>query len=204
MTPLAPSGLYLLADGQQLRDPRLGAILRAGVSMLQYRDKAWGATHAELRRVRALCAQHRIAFVVNDNVELAQAVGADAVHLGIEDGPVNLARARLGPSVAVGASCYADLDRAQQMVHEGADYLAFGSFYPSTTKPGACRATPDLLTQARTRWRVPLVAIGGITPDNGAVVRAAGADLLAVASGVWAAPDPVAMVARYLELFRGG
>ena len=197
-------GLYLLADATALRHEHLESVLRAGARVLQYREKQQLPSLANLRRARQLCRQYGALFVINDDLDLALAVAADGVHLGRDDWPVAEARARLGQSFWIGASCYGDLDRAAHALAEGADYVAFGSFFASATKPDAKAAPATILAQAHARWTCPIVAIGGITPDNGGSLLAAGADLLAVASGVWAAPDPEAATRRYLELFRGG
>lgn len=198
------AGLYLLADAAALRHKHLEPVLRAGVRVLQYREKQQVPSLDSVWRARQLCRQHGVLFVINDDVDLAQGVAADGVHLGRDDWPVAKARARLGSAFLIGASSYGDLDRAQRAVAEGANYLAFGSFFPSATKPDAEAAPVTILAQARARWPCPIVAIGGITPDNGGSLLAAGADLLAVASGVWTATDPKAATRRYLELFRGG
>jgi thiamine-phosphate pyrophosphorylase len=140
-------------------------------------------------------------LLVNDDVELAAAVEADGVHLGRDDPAIERARARLGKSALIGVSCYNQLARALDAETRGADYVAFGSFFPSPTKPGAVRASLDLLQEARARLRVPIVAIGGITPENGASLIAAGADLLAVIDGVFNRTDIRAAAARYTQLF---
>lgn len=179
------------------------AVIAGGAIWLQYRDKSDDTLR---RRTQALalrerCRQAGVRFIVNDDVELAVAVAADGVHLGVDDGGVADARAVLGRERVIGVSCYDDFTRAQQMAAAGADYLAFGAFFASETKPGARKAGPDLLHDARTLDR-PLVAIGGITPDNGAQLVRAGADLLAVVGGL--AGDPVqahAAARRYTALF---
>ncbi|HSR65937.1 MAG TPA: thiamine phosphate synthase, partial [Xanthomonadaceae bacterium] len=150
--------------------------------------------------LRALCADAGVAFIVNDDVELARATDADGVHLGEHDARPDAARARLGPDAIIGGSCYADLDRAEAAARAGASYVAFGAFFPSPTKPLARRATPELL-RAAACLGLPRVAIGGIRPDNAAPLVAAGADLIAVISGVFAAPDPAAAARACADLF---
>jgi thiamine-phosphate pyrophosphorylase len=140
-------------------------------------------------------------FIVNDDVELALAVDADGVHVGRDDEGVAAARARLGPGRLVGASCYDQLGLARAAVAAGADYVAFGSFFPSPTKPNAARADVGLLRRARHELGVPLVAIGGITPENGAPLVAAGADMLAAIGAVFGASDPRAAAAAFAPLF---
>lgn len=169
--------------------------------MVQYRDKLQQGARSEVRALRALCRQHSVPFLVNDHVELALELEADGVHLGRDDTPLGYARTQLGPNALIGASCYDDLERAVEVVAAGADYVAFGSFFPSATKPSAVRAPLKLLIEARRMLSVPIVAIGGITPQNGARLCAAGADMLAVAAGVFAAPDPEAAARAYMSLF---
>ncbi|HST45781.1 MAG TPA: thiamine phosphate synthase, partial [Luteimonas sp.] len=141
-----------------------------------------------------------VPLVANDDVDAATDGRADGVHLGRDDGDVGQARRVLGGSALIGASCYGDLDRARRAAGEGASYLAFGAFHPSPTKPGATRVRPDVLQQARTLG-LPLVAIGGITPANAPALIDAGADLIAVISGVFDAPDPPAAARAYRACF---
>lgn len=200
-------GLYAIADTAYLADARLGAAveaaLRGGARAIQYRDKS--NLHAtrlrQARAVRALCSEYGACFIVNDDIELARAAAADGVHLGRNDGDAGIARDKLGGDAIIGMSCYNDLARAVQAIAHGADYLAFGSFFPSRTKPEAVRADPALLRAARARFDVPLVAIGGITPDNGAALIAAGADALAAISGLFDQPDVTSAARRYASLF---
>jgi len=133
-------------------------------------------------------------------VELASEAGADGVHLGEYDGALDDARQRLGPRALLGVSCYDDPGRAELAALQGADYVAFGAFFPSPTKPGARRATPALL-RATVNLGLPRVAIGGITPDNAPQLVAAGADLVAVISGVYDAPNPAAAARKIQALF---
>ena len=201
---LTRRGLYAISDGP--RPDLLAAVkaaLRGGAALLQYRDKtADSARRAfEARALRELCARFEVPFIVNDDVELALAVGADGVHLGEDDGEIAAARARLGAGAIIGASCYDSLARARQLAAAGADYLAFGAYFASPTKPNARRATPDLLREAKPLG-LPLVAIGGITPDNAPPLVEAGADFLAVISGVFAQADPEAAARRYATLYK--
>ena len=151
-------------------------------------------------RLREACADARVPFIVNDDARLAQELAADGVHLGEHDGGIAGARALLGENAIIGVSCYDDLERARTLTAQGADYLAFGAFFPSPTKPHARRASLDLLRDSAV-FGLPRVAIGGITPDNAGPLVAAGADLLAVISGVFDAPDPVAAARAYLSCF---
>jgi thiamine-phosphate pyrophosphorylase len=200
---LPPGGLYAISDGP--RADLLGvceSALRGGTAMLQYRDKTHepARRHQEAAALTALCAHYHVPLIVNDDVELAANVGAAGVHLGKGDATVTDARVRLGARAIIGVSCYGSIERARRAAHEGADYLAFGAFYPSPTKPDAQRATPDLLRAARPLG-LPLVAIGGITPDNAQLLLDAGADFLAVVSGVFAATDAADAARRYAALF---
>ena len=146
------------------------------------------------------CRNAGVAFIVNDDARLAAGIGADGVHLGEHDGEIAEARALLGDDAIIGASCYDDIERARRLAAEGASYLAFGAFFPSPTKPNARRASLQLLRDS-THLGLPRVAIGGITPDNAPSLVDAGADLVAVISGVFDAPDPVAAARAYLSLF---
>lgn len=207
MTKEAVRGLYGIAD-TGLCAPgeiasRVERALRGGAALIQYRHKGSidGAHLAGLRRLRELCRMFRVPLLINDDIALALALDADGVHLGREDTPIPEARAALGPARLIGASCYNDLQLARDARDQGADYLAFGSFFASPTKPGAVRAAPGLLAEARGLTGLPLVAIGGITPGNGAALIAAGAHALAVISGVFAQRDPEKAARRYARLF---
>jgi thiamine-phosphate pyrophosphorylase len=168
--------------------------LQGGAVLIQCRDKS---TDDQRRRneavaLRELCAQYGAALIINDDVDLALAVGADGVHLGRDDAEPELARRMLGAQALIGVSCYASLERARWAQAQDADYVAFGSFHPSPTKPQAARATLTLLEQARTELRLPLVAIGGTAAGREAGLRAAGADAVAVCGAIAAADDPTA------------
>lgn len=207
MNPFPRRGLYVITDEgllsrQGLARAVAGAI-RGGAAAVQYRAKAASAErrHAEAASLRALCAGMGATFIVNDDVELARAVGADGVHVGRDDAPLERARAALGPEAVVGVSCNDSLERARHAQAMGATYVAFGRFFPSRTKPGAVPAQPELLHRARPELHVPIVAIGGITPENGGALLAAGADVLAVIHGVFGQDDPEAAARRYAALF---
>ncbi len=195
--------MYAITDG-----PRVDLLavareaLDGGAVVLQYRDKT--RDHARrLREVSALavlCRAFDIPLIVNDDVELARACGAAGVHLGEDDPDIAGARAVLGSGAIIGASCYDSLQRARDAAQAGADYLAFGAFFPTSTKAVARHATPSLLRRAR-QFGLPLVAIGGITPDNGGPLIAAGADFLAVVSALFDAKDVRAVARRFASLF---
>ncbi|HEY4696479.1 MAG TPA: thiamine phosphate synthase [Gallionella sp.] len=183
ITPDEPDTLELL------RKVRL--VLLGGARLLQYRNKAAdkAVRLEQARALRELTHEFVVPLIINDDVMLAQRVAADGVHLGGSDGNLADARAVLGSGKLIGMSCYNRLALAHEAVRQGADYVAFGSFFASTVKPAAVAATPDLLRQARREITVPLVAIGGITLHNGAGLLEAGADALAVISAVFGAKD---------------
>ncbi len=202
-----PRGLYVITDSTLIPPDRLTAsvsqAIAGGAVMVQYRDKQ-GPAGKRLREADALaqlCRRHAVPFIVNDDIELARAVDASGVHLGAGDAPVGRARERLGDQAIIGISCYDRLERARAGHRAGADYLAFGRFFPSSTKPEAVVARPDLLTAARREFELPIVAIGGITPENAAGLVAAGAGLLAVIHGVFGQPDIEVSARRYTRLY---
>lgn len=201
-----PGGLYAItaetADTARLLE-QVEAALAGGAAAVQYRDKSGDVArrHEQASELAALCRRRGAPLVVNDDLRLADLAGADGVHLGRDDGSVREARIVLGPGKFIGASCYQNLDLARAAQAAGADYVAFGSFFPSPTKPDAARAPLDLLRAARAELRVPLVAIGGITPDNAAALLDAGADGLAVLSAVFDAPDIRAAARAFNLLF---
>lgn len=198
-------GLYVLTDpcfGTDL-SARVKDALAGGASLIQFRDKtsAPGDKRRMAETLAQLCREQKVPFIVNDNPALALAVGADGVHLGRDDGSIAEARRRLGGQLLIGASCYADPAIAQRACAHGADYVAFGSFYPSRTKPGASPAPLAVLSQARQQLAVPICAIGGIDDYNAPPLIAAGADLIAVMSAVLSAPDVAKAAARLSKLF---
>ncbi|QNH15747.1 thiamine phosphate synthase [Xanthomonas sp. SS] len=200
-----PRGVYLItpdeADGARLL-ARVAPLLGYGPTWLQYRNKRANAAQrlAQATALQALCAQAGVPLIVNDDVALAQAVGAAGVHLGEDDGDLAAARAALGADALIGASCYDDLALARAAAAAGASYVAFGAFFPTRSKVTTRRADPGLLRDAAALG-LPRVAIGGVTPDNGHALVAAGADLLAVISGVFDAEDPRAALAAYRACF---
>ena len=151
----------------------------------------------------ALCRRYGTGFIVNDDLALALRVDADGVHLGGSDGDLIAARQVLGPGKLLGASCYADFELARAAVAAGADYVAFGAVYPSPTKPQALRAPLELFTRCRSELRIPACAIGGITLDKAPALIAAGADLLAVITDLFAAPDIESRARAFQHLFAG-
>ncbi|MFN3987051.1 MAG: thiamine phosphate synthase [Rhodocyclaceae bacterium] len=199
-------GLYLITpdttDTPALM-ARLLPALAGRPALLQYRNKCLQGARRRTQAEAVLDAARAAAVpvLINDDPELAAALGADGAHVGRDDAGIAQARARLGGAAMLGASCYDRLDLAIDAVRAGADHVAFGSVFASPTKPAAARAPLSLFGEARRRLPVPLVAIGGITLDNAREVVAAGADLLAVISDVFDAPDPLARVIAYRALF---
>ncbi len=195
-------GLYAITPEAADRDALLGSVAQAlegGISALQYRRKGRQDIQ-EARALLALCRRRSVPFIVNDDLALALECGADGVHLGRDDGALAEARARLGGKL-LGASCYDSLAAARAAVAAGADYVAFGSVFPSPTKPSAVRAPHALFSEARTLG-VPLVAIGGITLENAPQLLEAGADALAVVSNLFDAADIAERARAYGKLFR--
>ena len=193
-------GLYAITSAALCADrPRLLAAaegaLRGGAALIQFRDKQ-GAPEARLTSARALavlCHDHGARLIINDDVALALACGADGVHLGAADAPLAQARQALGAQAILGASCGPYLERAHAAITAGADYVAFGRFFPSRTKPDAPQATVELLHRERGELHLPICAIGGVTPDNGGALIGAGADLIAAVEGVFGAAEPAAV-----------
>jgi len=200
-------GLYTITDPDLIPADKLvdtvEQAISGGATLVQYRNKP--APRETRRREAAslamLCGKHNVIFIVNDDVALAAEVGAAGVHLGRDDPDIGAARQALGRDMIIGISCYNDIERARGAAQAGADYLAFGRFFPSLTKPGAVPASVELLREAKQAFSLPLVAIGGITPENGAQLVAAGADMLAVIHGVFGQPDTVLAAQQYSKLF---
>lgn len=183
-------GLYAITDSTLLPDdalvPSVEAALRGGAVLVQYREKHLPRAE-RMRQATALnkcCQEYGVPLIINDDPELALACNAAGVHLGQQDISMAEARTLLGDDAIVGATCHGQLELAERAVAHGADYLAFGRFYTSGTKPGAPAATPEVLADAD-RFGLPRTAIGGITVDNGAPLIRAGADLLAVVGGLF-------------------
>ncbi len=200
-------GLYGIASVEPANQQNLVAqveeAIRGGVKAVQYRAKGITAVAglAQASELLRLCRSAGIPLIVNDNLDLASRIGADGIHLGKDDVDPALARLRLGPEAIIGISCYNSFERAVTAQQMGADYVAFGSFYPSNTKPKAVRAKVDLLERAAQDLSTPIVAIGGITPENGGALLQAGADMLAVIDGLFAQPDIKDACSRFTQLF---
>lgn len=178
--------------------------LEGGAKLLQYRDK-WNddSTRAQNAHVLlGLCHEHGALFIINDDVELALSCGADGVHVGNTDASLSTARERLGPHAVVGVSCAGSLERALAAQAGGASYVAFGRFFDSRTKPNAPGTRPDLLNTARPHLKIPVCAIGGVTPHNAGDLIARGADMVAAVEGIFGATDIEAAARQYAQLFQ--
>lgn len=193
-----PCQLYLISplDVSGGFAERLKRALGAGpVAAFQFRVK--GVDQHEAARLAEpllrICADHEVAFIVNDSISLAKRLGADGVHLGQGDGDPREARAILGPSAQIGVTCHDSRHLAMEAGEAGADYVAFGAFHPTGTKPTSHRPDPAILSWWTTVFEIPCVAIGGITPDNAAPLVEAGADFLAVSGAVWNSDEALAV-----------
>lgn len=176
------------------------AVLRGGARVVQYRAKHHAPNDAQAAALLALCHAYNAPLIINDDLELAQRIGADGVHLGKEDPPISHARAVLGDQAIIGVSCYNAIELACNAQQLGASYVAFGRFYPSSSKPLALPAQLSTLQQAKTLLTVPIVAIGGILPSNAPALLNAGADLLAVIGGLFHS-EPQSAAQAYQALF---
>jgi thiamine-phosphate pyrophosphorylase len=202
-----PAKLYLISPqevGGAFPD-RLRAALEPGLTaafQLRVKDIDEHALARLAEPLQRICSDADVAFIVNDSMKLAKRLGADGVHLGQSDGDVREARALLGPSAQIGKTCHDSRHLAMEAGEAGADYVAFGAFYPTTTKPSDYRPDPSILSWWASLFEIPCVAIGGITADNAKPLVDAGADFLAVCQAVWGAPDTSAAVRAFAELLR--
>jgi thiamine-phosphate pyrophosphorylase len=200
---LAGHGLYVITDGP--RPDLLDVVAQAldgGARLLQYRDKTndGARRHKEATALKTLCREHGVPLIINADIGLAKAIGADGVHIGPEEADLATARRLMGSQAIIGVSCMASLLHAEAAARGGANYVSFGAFHPSRTKPLAGRAPIELLGQSAALG-IPRVAIGGITPDNGGLLVAAGADFLAAISAVFRADDVRATARRFSDLY---
>lgn len=200
-------GLYAItpetADTAALLD-KVTQALEGGASVVQYRSKSEDVAlkHEQAAELLELCRRHHVPLIVNDDVRLAVLTDADGVHVGEDDAGLKEARINLGPDKIIGVSCYQDLARARQLEAQGADYVAFGSFYPSSTKPQARPCPVSVVAEAKKILHVPVVAIGGITTDNAPTLVAAGADAVAVISALFDSADIRRTAAQFASLFQ--
>lgn len=201
-------GVYAITDESLLSaetlNTRVEDALRAGISVLQYRSKRleWKQQVSQASALNALCSKYRVPLLINDDVDLCLEVGAAGVHLGQADTQIRIAKSRLGINAIVGVTCHSDLTLAEQAQESGASYVAFGRFFPSSTKPGAPPAELEVLGRAKAQLKVPVVAIGGINAENGAALIEAGADLLAAIHYLFAFPDTFERAQRLTALFK--
>lgn len=203
-----PCQLYLISPldvGGDFPDLLTAALDAGPVAAFQFRVK--GLEQHDAARLaeplQAICAARDVAFIVNDDVALAKRLGADGVHLGQDDGDPKEARRELGPSAQIGVTCHASRHLAMEAGEAGADYVAFGAFFPTTTKTVDHHADPEILEWWQGMFELPCVAIGGITIENARTLVDAGADFLAVSGGVWAHPDgPAAAVQAFSALLK--
>jgi thiamine-phosphate pyrophosphorylase len=208
--PKRPACQLYLISPQRIGDKfaaSLAAVLATGLVaafQLRLKDLSDEQVIALGAPLRALCAAHDTAFIVNDSIAIAKALEADGVHLGQGDGDPREARRILGPEAQIGVTCHDSRHLAMEAGEAGADYVAFGAFYPTTTKEVRYHADPALLGWWSTLFELPCVAIGGITADNAAPLIAAGADFIAVSGAVWDSADPVAAVRRFAPLLKSG
>lgn len=187
-------GLYAITDPGLCKQQLLTMVQQAingGIQVLQYRNKLATAQQQreEAHALAELCRQHDVIFIINDDVELAAEVNAHGVHIGQTDSSIERARQQLGKDKIIGISCNNVFDYALRAQEQGADYIAFGRFFPSTTKPGAPQASIDLLLRARAELQLPVVAIGGVNQGNAAELIQAGANMVAVIEGIFGQPD---------------
>jgi len=206
MIQLPDYGLYAITDCEHLSHneviEKTEDILRAGATLLQYRNKDNNIDNKSTLayELQILCREFNRIFIINDDVELARKINADGIHLGKNDHDIRSVRAHLG-QVIIGISCYNEMQRAINAENVGADYVAFGSFFLSLTKPHAVRADKNLIKQAKKKLKLPVVAIGGITPENGKLLIKLGVNYLAVISGLYSVDDSYEATQAYLRLF---
>lgn len=202
-------GLYAITDERltpyqnNLILEKVEKALKGGARVLQLRDKTnrdnFILSYAQL--LKELCKSYGTIFIINDRVELAKKVEADGVHLGEEDAPLEEARKFLGKNKIIGVSCYGDLEKAKLMEKKSADYVAFGSFFPSPTKPSSKVIDKSILREAKKVLKIPVCAIGGITIVRAKELVKLGADLVAVVSDLWLAEDIEKRVQEYQKIF---
>lgn len=200
-------GLYVITDqhtsSADVLLEKVDAAILGGATIVQYRDKLSAPQICERNAMalKSLCRERGALLIINDDVQLAQLTNADGVHLGKDDASLADARSRLGPAKIIGVSCYDNVDHARQAQKNGASYVAFGRFFPSKTKPDATPVKLKTLKKARKKLDIPIVAIGGITAENGAPLVDAGADMLAVVNGVFGQEDVLTAARDITALF---
>lgn len=199
------SGLYAITQTENKSAEQIiaavTAAIKGGAAVIQYRNKTHQNNEALAIELLSICRDYHIPFIINDDIDLAERIGADGLHLGKDDGDLTQARQRMGKTFFIGISCYDSLQRAIAAENNGATYVAFGRFFASGSKPLAAPAHIDTLRKAKNRLQIPIVAIGGILPENGAQILQAGANLLAVIGGVFD-NNPQQSAKSYLPLFQ--
>lgn len=197
-------GLYAITqtDGKTSETiiQEVSSALKGGASVIQYRDKSPTDAIYLAKELLSLCKHHQVPLIINDDADLAYRIGADGVHIGRDDGKILAARKILGTQAIIGLSCYDDINIAFKAESKGVDYVAFGRFFPSSSKPLASPAHIETLRLAKKQVNVPIVAIGGILPENGRQLITAGANVLAVIGGIFDR-DPKQSAQAYLKLF---
>lgn len=199
------SGLYAITQttgkSNESVIQNVRSALEGGACVIQYRDKNTTGNIYLAKELLNLCKHYQVPLIINDNVELAYQVGADGVHIGQNDGSISTARKILGKKAIIGISCYDNIDVALKAENDGVNYVAFGRFFPSNSKPMALLSHTETLRQAKIKINLPIVAIGGILPENGAYLLAAGANLLAVIGGIFD-HNPEQSARAYTHLFK--
>lgn len=199
-------GLYAITDPKLMGDDiilKAEQAIRGGINILQYRNKtaSLAQQEQEAQTLAKLCKQHNVVFIINDNVELAKKVNADGVHLGQTDTDLKQARELLGNNKIIGVTCNNKIEFAQTAQQQGADYIAFGRFFNSSTKPSAPQAEISLLENARKHISIPIVAIGGITHNNATLLLESNIDMLAVIEGIFGQADITHATQQFVDIF---
>jgi thiamine-phosphate pyrophosphorylase len=201
------TGLYAITQTDEKTNATIveevSSAIKGGACVVQHRNKQSTTPTAKedlARQLLVICQTNKIPFIINDDAELARDIGADGVHIGKHDGEIIACRKLLGPKSIIGVSCYDDINAAVNAQAQGADYVAFGRFFTSSSKPLASPAHTKTLVQAKNQIKLPIVAIGGILPENGAQLLDVGADILAVIGGLFE-NDPETSAQAYLKLF---
>lgn len=199
------NGLYGITDGSTGKEliNKVTHAIHGGLKILQYRDKSndYPTRLADAIQLRELCCRHNIPLIINDDIELAKLLHADGVHLGQDDNDIRHARQRLGDKAIIGISCYNQIDLALAAQAQGANYVAFGTFFNSPTKPNAPTASIKTLQIAKQKIHIPICTIGGITLDNAAQLIDNGADMVAVISGLFSVHDIGTTAKQFSEYF---
>ena len=201
-------GLYAITDAELIASDKfvftIEQSLRGGASVIQYRDKSADneKRFQQASALKALCDQYNAYFIINDDIDLVLEVNADGIHIGKDDTSLTAARKKLGQNKIIGVSCYNRFDLALQANEQGADYIAFGSFFASPTKPNAVKAELSLLSEAKQKLGIPICAIGGINLNNAPQLVLAGADMLAVISSIFAEQDTNLASEKFSQLFQ--